>query len=115
MQDFMQLIWTVLPLMVAAALGWLAQWVVPRVRKAKDRADAAKATADAAKAGTDALDARFEFYEERLNWCFARISTLERRVGKMEGAINAEPPDVRGRIWARIAENGDHTNVGGGK
>lgn len=94
---------------IIALLGLITQYVVPRLRKLKDRADVASTNASTAIT-------QFEWYKGQLTYLQDRVDDMETKYNLSNGYINAyrahvhelyvaigmEPAEIEKRIKARL-------------
>jgi chromosome segregation ATPase len=78
-------------LVLGGGLSWLAQWSVPRVRKARETADAAKSQAEAAKASAET----YKIYRDELDKTFRNMSELRGRVETLEVESDSQQDALR--------------------
>jgi len=105
----LDLLLDLLKLGLGAGAGQIAaQWLVPRIRRAKDVADVRQTQAATAKTEVETRAAEFAFYRDQLTLLKGDILELRGRLESVEGelqdlhaAIDAEPDDIRVRILTR--------------
>jgi chromosome segregation ATPase len=116
---------------IGALIGVVGQYLVPRLRKLKERADTAqvmantaKTEAEKAKTTAEANTAEFGFYKAQLDYLQDRVSDLETaqnllksqqyrfraHIDDLYNAIGQEPVEVQTRLKSRLKTqrpNGD--------
>jgi hypothetical protein len=117
---------------VIAAIGLVTQYVLPKLRKAREKADTAQIDATTAKTKAEASQAQFAWYEKQLTYLQDRVDDMETKYNLSNGLINAyrthtselymsirlESPEAQTRMLGRVKSkrpNGGYTAPEGEK